>query len=86
MIQHELSHSNEAWSIKDFKLDFVSNNNLNHWELLKFMLKHPKSFYQLLPVTYSKGKFRSYDINLLVMFLSMILVFTLTIYFGLKYL
>ena len=86
ILKHELEHSEKAWSLHDLKLDFFSNNKINHWELLKFMLKHPKSFFQLLPVTYSKEKGFAYDINLLVMFLSMILVFSLTIYFGVKYL
>lgn len=86
ILAHELSHTDKAWSKEDFKLDLFSDNKINHWELIKFMIKHPKSFYQLLPVTYSKEKGFAYDISLLVMFLSMILVFSLTIYFGGKYL
>ena len=86
ILKHELSHSEKSWSLHDFKLDFFSNNHINHWELFKFMLKHPKSFYQLSPILYSREKGITYDINLLIMFLSMILVFTLTIYFGVKYL
>ena len=84
ILEHELSHSDKPWSIEDFKLDFVSNNNINHWELFKFMLKHPKSFYQLLPIYYSKEKGFVYDVNLIIMFIILFSIFILTIYFGVK--
>ncbi len=86
ILEHELAHTDKAWSVKDFKLDFFSKNNLDHWQLFKFMLKYPKSFYQVLPILYSKEKGISFDINLLVMYLTMFFVFSLTIYFGVKYL
>ena len=86
ILAHELSHSEKSWSLHDFKLDFFSHNHINHLELFKFMLKHPKSFYQLSPILYSREKGITYDINLLIMFITMFLVFTLTIYFGVQYL
>ncbi|KKM63716.1 hypothetical protein LCGC14_1508710 [marine sediment metagenome] len=86
ILEHELSHTEKAWSVKDFKLDFFSDNKINHWNLFKFMLKYPKSFYQVLPVLYSVEKGISVDINLLIMYLTMLIVFILTIYFGVKYL
>ena len=86
LLKHELSHTEKAWSLDDFKLDFFSNNNINHWSLIKFMFKNPKSFYQLSPILYSKEKGFVIDTNLLIMYLIMFTIFTLTIYFGVKYL
>ena len=86
ILKHELSHTEKAWSLHDFKLDFFSNNHINHWSLIKFMFKHPKSFYQLSPILYSKEKGFVIDVNVLIMYLTMFAIFTLTIYFGVKYL
>ena len=86
ILDHELSHTDKAWSLEDFKLDFLSNTKVNHLHLLKFMFKHPMSFLQLSPVLYSKKKGLVVDINLLLMYITMFTVFLLTIYFGVKYL
>lgn len=86
IMQHELSHTDESWSIKDFKLDFFSNSKVNQWDLIKFMFKYPASFVQLSPILYSKKKGFIVDINLLIMYGTMLTVFTLTILFGVKYL
>ncbi len=86
ILEHELSHTNKSWSLKDFKLDFVSKTKVNFFTLMKFMLSHPASFLQLSPILYSKKKGLIIDINLLIMYLIMFLVVTITIYFGVKYL
>ncbi len=86
ILKHELEHSEKAWSLHDLKLDLFSNTHIDYWQLFKFMLKHPKSFYQLLPIMYYPKKGFSIDINLIIMFITMFLVFSLTIYFGVKYL
>ncbi len=86
ILQHELQHTNQAWSVKDFKLDFISNDKVNQWKLIKFMFKHPKSFAQLSPILYSKKKGFIIDLNLIIMYSIMIGIFITTIYVGGKYL
>ena len=86
VIEHEMSHTDEAFTWKDFKLDFTSDSKVNNWELMKFMLKHPRSFSQLLPVLYSKKTGIVIDINLMVMYLIMILILTLALVAGVRYL
>ena len=86
ILKHELSHTDEAWSVKDFKLDFFSSSGVNQWELMKFMFKYPRSFYQLLPILYSKKKGFIVDLNLLIMYFIMVGVFSLTIFVGVKFL
>lgn len=86
ILEHELSHTDKTWSLHDFKLDFLSNSNVNQWDLIKFMFKHPSSFLQLSPILYSKKKGFIIDINILLMYFIMLSVFVSTIYFGVKYL
>ena len=86
ILKHELEHSDAAWSVKDFKLDFFSDNKVDGWELLKFMFKHPKSFSQISPILYSKKKGFIIDINLMIMYSIMVTVFALIIYTGMRFL
>jgi heme/copper-type cytochrome/quinol oxidase subunit 2 len=53
--------------------------------ILKFMLKHPKSFLQMMPIYIQKGKGLVYDINLLLMFISFIVLILITTYLSWKY-
>ena len=86
ILQHEKDHTNQAWSYQDFKLDFFSNSNVNYLKLIKFMFRYPASFLQLSPILYSKKRGFVFDINLLIMYITMVVVFTSTIYLGMKYL
>ncbi len=67
ILEHELAHTDQAFTWHDFKLDFISRTGVNYFDLFKFMLKHPKSFLQLSPVIKSNGKF-IFDINLFIMY------------------
>lgn len=86
ILKHEFSHTNETVSWHDFKLDFMMPQALHYREMFTFMIKHPKSFTQLLPFYWTRKKGFIYDINLMVMYLTMLIVFGTTIYFGGKYL
>lgn len=67
VLSHELSHSDKAFTIKDLKLD-LSQSKISSWEVLNFMVKHPKSFTQLLPFYYSSKHGFVYDLNLLLIY------------------
>jgi len=86
ILAHELAHSNEPFSIHDLKLDLVSDSEVSHIKLLKFMFKYPKSFLQLSPIIYNKKKGFSIDINLIIMYLVMFITFFVVIVLGVKYL
>ena len=67
ILEHELSHTNQAFSIQDLKLD-LSESKVSSWDVLKFMFKYPKSFTQLLPIYYSSKHGFVYDINLILIY------------------
>lgn len=78
ILQHELSHTDkEGFNKQDFLLDF-GEHKVNHLELLKFMIKYPKSLYQLLPIYKRKG-IVFYDINMLLFWFIIILVITISL-------
>jgi len=62
ILQHELDHTSKTFSMEDVKLD-VTPTGANRKELFKFMLQHPKTWVQLSPLYFRKGKLH-YDINL----------------------
>lgn len=86
ILKHELAHEHGKWTMKDFKLDFISSSGVDSLDLFKFMVKYPKAFTQFLPVIYNKKRGLSVDINLLIMYLIMLTIFITTIYFGVKFL
>jgi len=86
ILEHELSHTNKVVSMQDFKLDFMMTEAIRYKQLFWFMVKHPKSFTQLLPFYFTKKHEFVYDINLMVMYLIMSVIVITTIYFGGKYL
>jgi len=75
ILRHELEHTDKAWSLKDFKVDFLFNNEVNQLDLIKFMVRHPSSFVQLSPILYSKKKGFIFDINLLLMYAVILTLF-----------
>lgn len=70
VIQHELGHNNKLFTLKELKHDLTPSKY--SFEIIKFMLKHPKALSQLLPIIRSNKRI-ALDINL------MIIYFTITI-------
>jgi len=85
ILEHELAHTDKAFTWHDFKLDFVSKTGVNYLDLMKFMFKHPRSFLQLSPVII-KDRSLVFDVNLFIMYFIFALTFIGTIYLGVKYL
>lgn len=81
ILNHELSHSDKAFTIKDLVLD-LGESEINRLDLFKFMIKHPKSFTQLLPVYWCKKHGFVYDINLILIYLSMFSLFSISLYLA----
>lgn len=74
ILKHELEHTENLFSIEDFKHDINSEHKVNQIQLLKFMLKHPKSFTQILPFYYTKRRKFVLDINLSIIYFIMFLI------------
>ena len=84
VLSHELAHTNQAFTLKDLKLD-LSKPEVNSMDMLKFMLKYPKSFSQLLPVYYSKKHGFVYDINLILIYSVTICLSLIVFWLALKF-
>ena len=83
ILKHELGHDAGSFTIKDFKHD-MTDKSINILSLSKFMLKHPKSLSQFLPVYKHKKHGWVYDISLLIIYsVALIVIFT-GIYLGIK--
>lgn len=81
VLAHELSHTDNLFSLKDLKIDLGSS--ANSMDVLWFMLRHPLSFTQLLPFYYTRKHGLVYDINLILIYFVTICFLSLVIYLGL---
>ncbi len=80
ILEHENEHTDDFITKKDLKLDFM-NKTIHTWEMLKFMLKHPGSFTQILPIGLRKGRI-TYDVNVFIFWGLMIMIIFGGIYIG----
>ena len=74
ILQHELAHTKKTFTWHDFFLDFFPNPRMDYSELRKFMLKRPKTWIQLLPIYYQKGKGIVWDLNMIIIYIIMFIV------------
>ena len=65
VLKHELKHTKKRFSLKDLSIDVV--NNIDTKELIKFMIKRPKTWIQCLPF-YWKNRKLVYDLNLMIVY------------------
>ena len=87
ILRHELEHTDKFFTWHDLKHDLSSSYKVNQFQLIKFMLKHPKSFTQLLPVYWQYSKKRIvYDINLLIIYATFASTIILATILSLKFL
>lgn len=62
LLMHESKHTdNQKMNRTDFMNDLTSLNQLNMTELIKFMVRHPFSIVQILPIYWTKTGGWSYD-------------------------
>lgn len=79
VMQHELKHTDKnSLNYQDFLVD-MEETKINYKELLKFMFKYPRSFFQFSPFYITKGTFY-YDINMTLTWLFSILLVGLAVY------
>ena len=85
ILRHELGHDDTLFSWKELKYDIISDNKVSQWELIKFIIHHPKALTQFLPVSYSRTRGFVYDVNLLLLYLFLGTIIGLTVFLSLKY-
>ena len=78
ILKHELLHTDKGFTWYDFKHD-ITESSVDSLDILKFMIKYPKSFTQLLPIYFSKKHGFVYDINLIIIYCSFFVLFFLSI-------
>ncbi len=76
ILKHELGHRNTNTFKQDFIHD-ISENKIKQKDLVSFMIKHPKSLTQLLPIYWSpKRKQFIYDLNMVLLYtITLIIIF-----------
>jgi hypothetical protein len=79
ILKHELKHTDKGFTWYDLKHD-ITESNVDSLDLLKFMIKHPRSFSQLLPIYFSKKHGFVYDINLIIIYVSLFIIYGLLTY------
>lgn len=81
ILKHEMSHTDKpGFTKEDFLLD-ISDSTIDNKMLLNFMVHHPKSLFQFLPV-YKKKDEIVYDINLCIIWAISIIVVSGAVYLG----
>ena len=69
ILDHELGHKETNTFKQDFVHDLTPVNKLSQKELVAFMVKHPKTWTQLLPFYWSATRKEFvYDLNMLIVY------------------
>jgi hypothetical protein len=83
ILAHEMSHTSDSgFTKKDLILD-LSENRISNSELMKFIIKHPRSLVQFSPI-YKKYGIFYYDINMIIIWLFTFGLISLTVFLSLK--
>lgn len=72
ILQHEFNHTDKKFSWHDMKVDLTRTEKLSTMKLMKFMLRHPKTFTQFLPFYWTKKHGFVYDVNLIIIYVVII--------------
>lgn len=81
ILQHELSHTDNPFTIKDFVLD-LSPNGISTFSLIRFMITRPSTWVAMLPFYRHKTRGWVYDLNCLIFWISIIVFLALFISIG----
>lgn len=67
ILEHELKHTNKVFSFHDLKHD-LTPSGAKWGTLFKFMIARPKTWIQVLPFYWQKGKGFIWDLNLIIVY------------------
>ena len=67
ILAHEINHTEEkGFNRKDFLHDISSPDKVDMFEMMKFMVKHPRSWLQFLPFYFHKQRGLVLDANMII--------------------
>ncbi len=67
ILAHEVDHTNQSgFTRKDFLHDISSPDKVDMFEMMKFVIKHPRSWFQFLPFYYHKQRGLVLDANMII--------------------
>ncbi len=85
LIQHEVKHTNNPKLNKhDFIHDLSTQDQIRTWDMIRFMVRHPFSLVQFLPLYYTKERGLVKDKNLMVIYSFFLVIGVIAIYFGVR--
>ncbi len=86
IIKHEEQHTSKLFSMYDLKHDLTCDSQLDQRQLIDFILKHPSSWTQFLPITigFNRGFKIYYDINKGLVYLALLLIMGGAIWIGIN--
>lgn len=84
LIEHEIRHTNNMkFNRKDLEHDLATRHQLDTWKLMKFILRHPFSLVQFVPIYYHrKRKGWIVDNNLLIGWVVLIVIILIGLAIG----
>ncbi len=83
LIQHEARHTNNhKINKKDFLHDLNTPNQINTWEMMKFMVRHPLSLIQFVPFYWTKKRGYIVDYNLVIIWICISVVVFIGLLLG----
>jgi len=74
ILKHELEHTDDFFTLHDLKHDLNSEHEVDQFQMLKFILRHPLTLVQFLPIFYTKKRGIYYDLNLIIFYSFMIII------------
>lgn len=83
LIDHEARHTNrKGFNKKDLVHDLSTPNQLSTWEMMKFIIRHPFSLVQFVPIYWTKKRGLIIDYNLIIIWSVVSLITFLGLFFG----
>ena len=80
VLEHELNHDNSLLSFSDFIHEFKFGRKNNFFKWWKFMLLRPRTWIQRLPTYYDRNHGIVYDVNLIIIYLAIFIIFGINLW------
>ena len=83
LIQHEAKHTNrKGFTKKDLVHDLSTPNQISTWKMMKFIIAHPFSLVQFVPIYWTKKRGIIIDYNLIIIWGVVFFITFLGLFFG----
>lgn len=83
LIQHEVKHTNrQNLNKKDFLHDLTTQDQISQWQMMKFIVRHPLSLVQFMPLYYTRSKGWIMDKNLVIIYSILTFIITVGLIIG----